>query len=183
VVHRRLLHLLDQRAADLLHPGNDIGEPPVAPEFGGYDREATDLPRVPDRRAHACPRTQGAAQQIGRAEVQVVGQGGQVVPEGLVAEGAVDVAGVTVALQLDGDHPASLRQPVEEVAEHVDDAHAVLTIAVPGTHRDAGNSSCSSDGMGGEAGSDRVRKRRPPCSTPSPSWTWSATPRWCGSRR
>src|SRR3954453_20108195 len=64
-----------------------------------------------------------------------------------------------------------------------DDARvAERPVGVRGTTVPRAGPQRSSDGMGVERAGP-ARTRRAPCSTPSPSWTWSATPRWCGSPR
>jgi hypothetical protein len=81
---------------------------------------------VLDGGAQAGSRAEGVAEQVGTAEVQALDDSGDVVAEALVAEVPIDVAGVAVALQFDGDHPAVHRQPVEQISRHAGQAEAAV---------------------------------------------------------
>jgi hypothetical protein len=74
--------------------------------------------------AGAC--AQGVPEQVDPIELELVDECGDVIAERLEAEGAIDVAGVAVALQLDRDHPPARRQALEEISEHAGEAEAAV---------------------------------------------------------
>jgi hypothetical protein len=117
LVHRRLLHLLEAVSAHLRHPRQYLGEPAVPAEGRGYERHAPYAPGVLNGAAQAGAGTERVAEQVRLAKTELLDQTGDVVAERLVAEGPVDVAGVTVALQLNGDDATVRRQPLEQISE------------------------------------------------------------------
>ena len=61
--------------------------------------------------------SQGVAEQVRLRQPEACDNAGDVVAETLEAEGPLDVAGVAMPLQFDGDHPAVTREGVEQFAD------------------------------------------------------------------
>ena len=82
--------------------------------------------RVPDGSAQGHSAPHGITQQIGFFEPEVLDQGSDIIRHGFEGHRAVDIGGVPMRLQLDGDDLAALRQCREQLIKHADDAQAAM---------------------------------------------------------
>jgi len=126
----------------------------VAPVGDGYDSQAPDPARVPHRDLHGHARPEAVSDQVGPDQAEVVEERGDVTGQQLVPQRPADIAGVPVALQLDGDDPPARGQqrrvvvhqagrherPVDEYQGRAGALGLVveLELAEPGEGRDGG---------------------------------------------
>ena len=90
----------------------------VGSDVRGSEHEAADLGRVAESEARGGEGAETEAPDVdGPAVRDPVDQLGDVVCEPLDRHGAAGVGCVAVALELDADHPATLGEPRQDVAE------------------------------------------------------------------
>ena len=110
--------LLGRQSRVVLLGCRDLGVVAVGPDVRGREHEAADLGRVTQREARGGEGAEAVAPHVdGSAAGDPVDQLGDVVGEALDRHGAAGVGRVAVTLELDADHPATLGEPREHVAE------------------------------------------------------------------
>ena len=110
--------LLGGEAGIVLLRCRDLRVVAIGPDVDGGEHETPDLRGVPHGDARRRQGPEAEAPEVGRSAAgHPVHELGDVVGEALDRHGPAGVGRVAVALKLDPDHPAALREPRQHVAE------------------------------------------------------------------